>query len=79
MGWNFAVRLLGRLRPAAEIVAELVRRKIARREPRACLQADHVEPGPHDRKGSHAANRSQTDDDDVRLLKVDGHGYHLSS
>src|SRR6266550_2927169 len=74
-----AVRLLRRLRPTAKIIAQLIGREITRREPRSRLEADDFEAGPRERKRSHAADRSETDDDDVRLFKVDGHDRRLSS
>src|SRR5580704_12981476 len=61
---NLAIGLLGRLRPAAEIVAQLVWRKIPRREPRAGLNPNHFEPGAGKRQGSHAADRPKPDNDD---------------
>ena len=74
MGGDLAVGLLRRLRPAAEIVAQLVGREIARRQPGAGLDADHVEARARERQRGDAADRAQPDDDDVGLLKVDGHG-----
>ncbi len=74
MGRDLAVRLLRRLRPAAEIVAQLVGGEIARREPGAGLEPDHLEPCARERQRGDAADRAEPDDDDVGLLKVDGHG-----
>jgi hypothetical protein len=53
---DFAVGLLGGLRPAAEIVAQLVGREIARREPGAGFEADHLEPGARERQRGDAAD-----------------------
>ena len=74
MGGDLAVGLLRRLRPAAEIVAQLVGREIARRQPGAGLDADHVEARARERERGDAADRAEPDDDDVGFLKVDGHG-----
>jgi hypothetical protein len=79
MGRDLAVRLLCRLRPAAKIVAQFIGREITWREPRSRFKADDFETGSRERKRGHAANRSETDDDDVRFLKVDGHDRRLSS
>ena len=78
VGRDFAVRLLRRLRPAAEIVAQLVGREVARGEPGARLEPDHLEPGARQRQRGDAADRAEPDDDDIGLLKVDGHGRRLS-
>jgi len=74
LGRDLAVRLLRRLRPAAEIVAQLVGGEIARREPGARFEPDHLEPCARERQRGDAADRAEPDDDDVGLLKVDGHG-----
>src|SRR5262249_447693 len=63
MGWNLAVRLLRRLRPAAEIVAQLVGREVARREPAAGLEPDYLEPRARERQRGDAADRAEPDDD----------------
>jgi hypothetical protein len=74
MGRDLAVRLLRRLRPAAEIVAQFVGGEIARREPGAGLEPDHLEPRARKWQRGDTADRAEPDDDDVGLLKVDGHG-----
>jgi len=72
---NLAVCLLRRLRPAAEIVAQLVRREIARSEPGAGLEANNVKARARERQRGDAADSAESDDNDVGFLKVDGHGY----
>jgi len=78
MGRDFAVCLLRRLWPAAEIVAQLVGSEVARGEPGTRLQPDHLEPGARQRQRGDAAYRPEPDDDDIGLPKVDGHGRRLS-
>src|SRR5262252_2086421 len=77
MSRNLAVRFLGGLRPAAEVVTQLVGREIPRREPGAGLEADHLKPRPCQRQGSDAADGAKPDDNDIGLLKVDGHDRPL--
>ena len=78
MGWNLAVRLLSRLRPAAEVVAQFVRSEIARGEPSTRFDPDHLEPSLRKREGSDASNRPEADDDDVGLLQFSGHDHRPS-
>ena len=73
MGRHLAIRLLSRLRPAAEVVAQFVRSEVARSEPRACLDPDHLEPGLRKRERSDATDRPEADDDDIGLFQVSGH------
>src|SRR5215470_15505510 len=77
MGWDLAVGLLCRLRPAAEVVAQLVGCEVARREPGAGFEAYPFEACTCERQRGDAADRAEAHDDDVRLLKADGHGRPL--
>ena len=70
---HFPVRLLHRLRPRAVVVSQLVRREILRGEPRAGLEADHLESRLRERQRRHAARGAHADDDDVGRFQVSGH------
>ena len=59
------VRFLHRLRPASEVVAQLVGREVALGEPGARLETDHVEAGLRQRQSGDAAGGAEADDDDV--------------
>ena len=71
---DLAVRLLRRLGPAAVVVEELVRRVIAGAQPRARLETDHVHAGLGQRQHGDPAHRAETDDDDIPLRELNGHG-----
>ena len=71
---HFAVRFLHRLRPCAIVVSQFVWREILRREPRAGLEADHLESRLRKRQSRHAARGTHADDDDVGGFQVNGHG-----
>src|SRR5262249_54397906 len=73
MGRDFVVCLLCRLRPAPDVVAELVRCKIAPGQPRAGLEPDDVQPGLGEGRGGDATDRPESDDDDVSFLQSGGH------
>ena len=70
---NLAIGLLHRLRPAAEVVAQLVGREVRRRQPRARFESDDVEPGLCERQRRHAAGGAEPHDDDVGAAKLSGH------
>ena len=70
---HFAVRLLHGLRPRAVVVPQLVRREVFRREPRAGLEADHLEAGLRERKRGDASGRAHADDDDIGRFQISGH------
>src|SRR5262245_46907890 len=69
---DLAVHLLHHLRPAAIVVPELVRRKIARGQPAARLEGDDLEAGPDEGKDRHSARGADADHGNVRLLQVRG-------
>ncbi len=73
MGRHLLLRLLHRLRPVADVVADFIRREVALGEPRARLEADHIEARQRQRQHRHAAGRAQADDDDVGVLQPSGH------
>ena len=74
MDRDLAVRLLHRFGPAAVVVEELVRRVIARAQPGAGLQADHVHAGLGQRQHGDAAHRPEPNDHHVPFRKFNGHG-----
>ena len=74
MGGDLAVRLLRRLRPAPEVVPDLVGREVGRRMPAARLESHDIEAGARQREGRNAARGAKTDDDDVRWPLPSRHG-----
>ena len=71
---HFLLRLLHRLRPVAHVVANLIGREVAARQPRAGLEADHVDAGLRERQHRDAAGGAEADHDDVGGLELSGHG-----
>ena len=73
-GRRFQVGLLHRHRPAAHVVADLVGREVAPREPRARFEPDHVDAGARQRQRGDAADGAHPDDDDVGFREPSRHG-----
>ena len=67
------VGLLHRLRPAAKIIAQLVRRKIARGQPVARFETYDIQPRACERQHRRATDGAQTHDHDIRALEISGH------
>src|SRR5439155_23925926 len=72
-GRDLLVRFLHRLRPAAIVVSQFVRRKITPRQPRARFEPDHLEPGLRERQRGDPSNCTKTDDDDVGVFQPGRH------
>ena len=70
---DLSVGLLHRLRPPAEVVAQLVWREVVHPEPRTGLEADDVEPRLRERQRGDTTRGAETDDDHVSGLEVNGH------
>ena len=74
MRGNLAIRLLDRVRPAAEVVAQLVGRVVRRRQPGTRLEPDDVDARLRERQRGHAARRAEADDDDAGPGELSRHG-----
>ena len=74
---HFVIGLLHRLRPAADVVSQLVWSEIRGSEPGPGLETDHVESGSRERESGHAAHSAEADDDDVGFLQTRRHGASL--
>ena len=72
---NLVLRLLHRLRPVADVVAQLVGREVVLRQPRARFKGNHLEAGLRDGQRGDASSGAQADDDDFGVFKPGRHGH----
>jgi len=71
---HFTIRFLDRLRPASHVVPQLVGSEIVRVQPPACLETNDAEASPRERKRGNTSDGAETNDNDVGLRQVRGHG-----
>src|SRR2546426_11608910 len=71
---NFVIGLLHGLRPAADVVSQLVWCEVGGSEPGSRLETDDFESGPRERQGSHPTHSAEPDDDDIGLRQANRHG-----
>jgi hypothetical protein len=79
MRGNFPIRFLDRLWPATHVVPQFVGSEVVRIEPSAGLETDDAQAGPRKRKCGNTADSAETDNDDVRLRQVRGHGFFFEN
>ena len=76
-GRRFAVGLVHRHRPAADVIPQFVGREVAARQPGSRFEADHLDASLRERQHGDAARHPQADHDDVGVLEPSRHGARL--
>ena len=79
MRGDFTIGFLDGLWPATHVVPQLVGSEVVRIEPSARLEANDAETSPGQRKCGNATDGAKTDNDDVGLRQVRGHGFFFEN
>ena len=71
---HFTIRFLDRLRPSTDVVPQLVGSEVVRVEPPARFETNDAQTSPGERKCGNTPDCAETNNDDVGLRQVRGHG-----